>query len=100
MSNPVIAAAVDRLAEVNAQIKALQDQADVLKEVLVAQGPGKYEGAAYKASVSQIEESVAVNYKKLAEYLQGKVSAQVYGIGLKKASGVKAGYFKISVYDL
>lgn len=100
MSNPVIPSVVDQLAVVNAQIKALQDQADVLKAVLVAQGPGAYESDSYKAVVSEIQESVSVNYKKVAEYLAGKVSAQVYGNAVKRASGVKAGYFKVALYDL
>ena len=100
MQNPVIPSVVDQLAAVNAQIKALQDQADVLKQVLVAQGPGSYASDIYKAVVSEIEDSVAVNYKQVAEYLAGKVSAQVYGNAVKKASKIKPGYIRVSLYDL
>lgn len=99
--NPISnAAIVDQLAVVNAQIKALQDEADALKAELVDRGAGVYQSDTYKAVVSEVDASVSVNYKQVAEYLAGKVSAQVYESAVKKASKPKAGYFKVSVYDL
>lgn len=94
------AAVVEQLAIVNAQIKLLQERADDLKAQLIAQGAGTYESDTYKAVVSEVAESTTVNHKKVAEYLATKVSAQVYGNAIKRATGVKAGYFKVSLYDL
>lgn len=91
---------VDKLAAVNAQILALETQAAELKAKIVASGFKVIETENYKAVVSTVEDGVAVNYKQLAGYLQAKVSAQVYGIGLKKATGIKKGYTKVSLYDL
>lgn len=93
-------AVVDELAAVNAEIERLNNRASELKAKIVASGFAVVESANYKAVVSVIEDSVSVNYKKVAEYLRDKVSAQVYGIGLKKASGVKKGYARVSLYDL
>jgi prolyl-tRNA editing enzyme YbaK/EbsC (Cys-tRNA(Pro) deacylase) len=98
MSN--VAKLVDDLANINAQIDALKAQAESIKGELFANGAGAYQSDAYKAVVSEIKDSVAVNYKKVAEYLQGKVSAQVYGSAIKRASGIKNGYFKVALYDL
>lgn len=99
-NEPILAAVIDKLAQVNAQIKVLEEEAKALKDSLASNGPGSYESLDYKAVVSKIDDSVSVNYKKVAEYLQAKVSAQVYGIAIKKASGVKNGYVKVALYDL
>lgn len=93
-------AVVDELAAVNAEIEKLNDRAAELKAKIIGYGFPVIESANYKAVVSVIDDSVAVNYKKVAEYLRDKVSAQVYGIGLKKASSVKKGYSRVSLYDL
>lgn len=100
MTNETPAALVDELAEINARIDALKADAELIKGQLFVMGAGTYQSDAYKAVVSQIGESANVNYRKVADYLATKVSAQVFRNALKKATGVKAGYFKVSLYDL
>jgi len=94
------AACVNELAAINAEMDALKLRAESIKGQLFAVGAGTYTSDAYKAVVSEIKDGVTVNYKSVAEYLATKVSAQVYGSAIKRATGVKNGYFKVALYDL
>lgn len=93
-------ALVNELANVNAEMDALKAKAESIKGQLFAVGAGTYVSDSYKAVVSEVADAPTVNYKKVSEYLCEKVSAQVYGNAIKRATGVKSGYFRVSVYDL
>ena len=94
------AACVNELASINAEMDALKLRAESIQGQLFAVGAGTYSSDAYKAVVSEIKASATVNYKNVAEYLATKVSAQVYGSAIKRATGIKNGYFKVALYDL
>lgn len=57
---------VDRLGALRSQIADLQDEVKRAEAALQAKGPGVYEGAEYRASVSVFERD-SVAWKKIAE---------------------------------
>lgn len=99
-ANVVLAASVDALARINAEIKALEDQAKVLKEVLIASNLPSVEGDAYKAAIKFVEPSPSVDYKKIVEdgVANGLIPASV--VGYKKYQKVRAPYYSVCLYDL
>lgn len=64
-----LAATVDALAEVKAQINALQSREDELKTILAAAGPDVIEGTSHRAAVS-ITARTAIDWKAIAEHLK------------------------------
>lgn len=85
---------VDKLAAVNAQIAALQDEAADLKAKIILSGFPVIETEKYKAVVSMVEETKVVDYKAVCTAL--KVAPEL----LAKFQKTRAGYAKVSVYDL
>ncbi len=59
-------APVDRLGELKAQIKQLQDEAKAIESALKADGQDRYEGVFFAATVSRTERAT-VDWKTVAE---------------------------------
>ena len=59
--------AVDQLGALDAQIKALTKQADILKAQIKAQGPERYLGSQYTALVFESEGRTITDWKAIAE---------------------------------
>ena len=91
-----LSAIVDKLASVNAQLKALNDEAKALKELLIISGLEVVESAAYKAVVKFTEPAPSVDYKKVVELLEVEIPKRV----LNKATKVRAPYYSVALYDL
>jgi hypothetical protein len=85
---------VDRLAEVNAQIAALQDEATDLKAQIVLTGFPVTETEKYRCVVSMVDETKVVDYKAVVTAL--KVAPEL----LAKFQKTRAGYAKVALYDL
>lgn len=85
---------VDRLAEVNAQIAALETEAAELKAKIIKSGFPVIETEKYRCVVSTVGESQMTDYKALALAL--KPSAAL----VAKFQKTRAGYAKVSLYDL
>lgn len=85
---------VDKLAAINAQIAALQDEATDLKAKIILSGFPVIETEKYKAVVSLVDETQVVDYKALA--LAFKPSPDM----VARFKKTKAGYAKVSIYDL
>ena len=60
---------VDRLGELKAQIKTLQDEAKAIEASMKADGSDRFEGAFFAASVSHSERTT-VDWKAIAEKLE------------------------------
>lgn len=58
----------DRLGELKAAIADLKNSEEHLKELLKACGPGAYEGARYRATVSE-QDRLVVDWRAVAERL-------------------------------
>ena len=91
--NMVLGIAVDKLALINAQIKDLQDQADVLKQVLIGSNMAVVEGEKYRAAIAFKEPKPAVDYKAVVAFI--KPDEKI----LKKFLKVKAPYYAVSLSD-
>lgn len=91
-----LGAIVDKLAAVNAQVKALNDEAKALKELLIASGVEVIESDAYKAVVKFSEPAPSVDYKKVVELLEVEIPKRV----INKATKVRAPYYSVALYDL
>ena len=55
----------DRLGQLRAEIKALQDEAKAIENLLKTQGPGRHEGHDFVANVIEAERTT-VDWKKVA----------------------------------
>jgi len=99
-SNVILAASVDMLAGINAQIKALEDKAKVLKEVLIASNLPSVEGEAYKAAIKFVEPSPSIDYKAIVLDAMDKGLLADKVVNSKKYQKVKAPYYSVSLYDL
>jgi hypothetical protein len=91
-----LASSVNRLAQVNAELKALNDEAKALKEVLIASGVEVISSDAYKAVVKFSEPAPSVDYKKVVELLAVEVPKRI----INKATKVRAPYYSVALYDL
>jgi hypothetical protein len=64
---PELAQAVDQLGAIDAQIKALTKQADILKAAIKSQGPERYNGSEFSALVFESEGRTVTDWKSIAE---------------------------------
>lgn len=64
-----LAAAVDQLADIKAQISALQVKEDMFKQVLAAAGPDVIEGTQHRAAIS-ITARTAIDWEAIAQHLK------------------------------
>jgi hypothetical protein len=63
-----LAAAVDQLAHIKAQLAALKTKEDELKAVLAAAGPDVIEGTEHRAAIS-ITARTAIDWQAIAQHL-------------------------------
>ena len=68
--NTITAQTVDRLAEINAQMDALEKEAKALKAELIAYGLPKIDGTQHRATISQQEGRILTDWRAIAERLQ------------------------------
>lgn len=85
---------VDQLAALNAQIAALQAEADELKAKIVKSGFDIIETEKYKCVVSRTAESWGTDYKAVVNAI--KPAPEVLSLYRKK----RAGSVRVSLYDL
>lgn len=85
---------VDQLAALNAQIAALQAEADELKAKIVKSGFDIIETEQYKCVVSRTAESFSVDYKAVVNAI--KPAPEVLNLYRKK----RAASVRVSLYDL
>ena len=64
-----LAAAVDQLAAVKAELSALQEREAELKQLLAAAGPDIIEGTQHRAAIS-ITARTAINWQAIAQHLK------------------------------
>ena len=64
-----LAAAVDQLAAVKAELSALQEREAELKQLLAAAGPDVIEGTQHRAAIS-ISARTAINWQAIAQHLK------------------------------
>lgn len=69
-----LSTAIDRLGIVRAQMAELKREEDALRDVLIEQGPGAYEGDLFRATVSLSERATldmdAVRAKLTAQFIR------------------------------
>lgn len=92
-----LAAIVNKLASVNAQLKELNDEAKALKDLLIASGVEVVESDTYKAVVKFSEPAPSVDYKAFVLASQEK---GLLGAVPKKFVKVRAPYYSVALYDL
>ena len=63
----MIAATVDRLAQVKAEIARLTDEEKTLKDVLIASGEKAIDGTAHRAAITYSEGRTLIDWKTIAE---------------------------------
>lgn len=85
---------VDQLAEINAQIAALQAQADVLKEKIIKSGFDIIETEKYKCVVSRTAASESIDYKAVVNAI--KPAQSIIDLYRKQ----RAGSVRVCLYDL
>lgn len=90
LSDRALAVNVDKLGELNAQIRALSKQADAIKDKLIASGYGEIEGKAYRAVISA-RSSVRLDSKIAKAFL----SPEQIELASKVSESVS-----VSLYDL
>ena len=96
----LLASSVDALADINAQIKSLQDQADVLKQVLIASNLPSIEGSAYKAAVKFNEPRPSIDYKQIVLDALDNGLLQDKLVNSKKYQKARVPFYSVSLYDL
>lgn len=67
VTTDAMAAMVDQLGALDAQIKALTKQADTLKASIKAHGPERYNGSEFSALVFESEGRTVTDWKAIAE---------------------------------
>lgn len=80
---------VDQLLDVQAAIAELKDQERVLKDALIGEGAGAYEGQLGRATVTEVADTVVFDSAKARSIM---TPAQV-----KQCMKEKAGYWRVSV---
>jgi hypothetical protein len=98
---PAVAAAghnssniVDQLGVIQAQIAKLEDQEKPLKEQIKAMGIGQHDGDLFRATVSDVDESVSYDAKDMEKKLR---ELGVNDNWFRHHTKVKAGYRKVLV---
>ena len=86
--------AVDRLGDIKAEIARLTEIAKFLEGEIVAQGAGAYEGTAYRAAVSVVSETKALDVKAAEAKLR---SMGVDGRWFAKNMKTRRGYTAVRV---
>jgi hypothetical protein len=67
-TDPTMQALVDQYGSLDSHIKALQGNLEMLKAAIKAQGAGKHEGLAYRATVYESAGRTVTDWKAVAEH--------------------------------
>lgn len=68
--------AVDKLGMLKAQIADLQAQAEAIKNLIIGEGAGEYDGAIFRATVSKVSRDT-INADLARKYLTEKQLAKI-----------------------
>lgn len=92
LSDRALAANVDKLGAINAQIRALQAKASEIKSKLICSGLDEIEGKLFKAVIVEKSGSILFDSKKAKGFLS---AAQIAACEKRGAASVS-----VSLYDL
>ena len=67
-TTPLLAATVDRLAQVKAQIAELQNQEAAIKAELVATGLPVIDGMYHRVAISEVAPKASIDWKAIAQH--------------------------------
>lgn len=98
-----LAATVDELGALNAQIEQLKAQASVLKNFIIDNAPRsakEVKGGKYKARISRIDGGARIDYSAVAKALRPAVGNAVWDAVVARNKRSRAGYTSVSLYDL